>query len=74
VTTPEPPSMLKPFDEAVSSVRERIPQTPEFYRALDNDARLRALSVAGGDLYVSMKQELALAIEKAATASAADEA
>jgi hypothetical protein len=39
--------MLKPFAEAVAFVRERKPQPAEVYYQLSNDARLRAVTVAG---------------------------
>lgn len=47
MTPPALPPMLKPFDEATSFMREREPQQSDFYAALDNDARMRAFTIAG---------------------------
>jgi len=47
MSVPELPPMLKPFAEATTFAREREPQQPEFYAALDNDARMRAFTIAG---------------------------
>jgi hypothetical protein len=47
VTPPALPPRLKPFNEAVAFIRERKPQQPEVYRALDADTRVRSMSIAG---------------------------
>jgi hypothetical protein len=65
-------AMPATIEDAVQLVKV-IPVTGETFLSW-----LRALAVIptqyGADLYVSMKQELAVAIERAATANAANEA
>jgi phage-Barnase-EndoU-ColicinE5/D-RelE like nuclease2 len=58
--------MLRPFEEAVAFVGERVPQNPEFYATLDNESKLRGYTIAGLMKAAALEAAHRLAIQQIA--------